>query len=328
VNVEHLLDVFTSIDVNSDDVWDACDYFMKHLYWYKKRHIVLRPKIEGLPDDHRSKPACLFQLSRLLGSVGNSAESKRLLVHTLKLWRERGNNLQVAQTLRSLADTNRLLNLHKEGIRQVEEALKIYQRENHSLGQAYCWQLLAWLLFSDNQLDAAEAATSPMIKLFSGKGQEFDLCQCHRLLGEICRSKGKKKEAINHLETALRIASPFNWHDQQFSILHSLAELSFDRGRPDDAHTYIERAKSHALNSPYILGHAMQMQARFWYRQERFEEARAETLCAVGVFEKLGATKDMEACRTFLQRIEERITNKPVIDIRAPITTKRHKHRS
>ena len=56
MNVEHLLDVFTSIDENSVDVWDVCGYLMEHLYWHKKRLVVLGPKVEALPDDHRSKP--------------------------------------------------------------------------------------------------------------------------------------------------------------------------------------------------------------------------------------------------------------------------------
>jgi hypothetical protein len=50
VNVEHLLDVFTTIDENSDDVWVACAGFMEHLYWHKKRLTILKPKIEGLPE--------------------------------------------------------------------------------------------------------------------------------------------------------------------------------------------------------------------------------------------------------------------------------------
>jgi hypothetical protein len=80
VNVEHLLDIFTTIDPNSDSVWDACANFMQHLYWHKKRLTILQPKIEGLPDDHNSKPECLFELSRLFYSVGNRVESKRLLL--------------------------------------------------------------------------------------------------------------------------------------------------------------------------------------------------------------------------------------------------------
>jgi len=65
VNVEHILDIFTSIDTNSDLVWEACANSMKHLYWHKPRLVVLGPKIEELPDDHSSKPGCLFELSWL-----------------------------------------------------------------------------------------------------------------------------------------------------------------------------------------------------------------------------------------------------------------------
>jgi len=82
------VDVFTTVDVTSGDVWGACADFMKHLLWHKTRLVTLGPKIEGLPDDHPSKPQCLRQLSRLFGSVGKNAEYKRLLTHTSKLQRE------------------------------------------------------------------------------------------------------------------------------------------------------------------------------------------------------------------------------------------------
>ena len=70
VNIEHLLDVFTSIDANSNDVWDACAGFMRQLRQHKPWLIILWPKIERLPDDHPSKPWCLLYLSQLLGSIG------------------------------------------------------------------------------------------------------------------------------------------------------------------------------------------------------------------------------------------------------------------
>ena len=88
VNVEHLVDVFTSIDANSENVWNACARLMEHLYQHKPRLVVLGPKIEALPDDHPSKAPCLDKFSQLFGSVGNWTEQKRLLAHSLKLWRE------------------------------------------------------------------------------------------------------------------------------------------------------------------------------------------------------------------------------------------------
>ena len=91
VNVEHLLDVFTTIDASSDSVWRACACFMRYLYWHENRLVILVPKFEGLPDDRSSKLECLFELSRPFDLVCNQVERVRLLTCFLKLERERGS---------------------------------------------------------------------------------------------------------------------------------------------------------------------------------------------------------------------------------------------
>ena len=311
MNVEHLLDVFTSIDANSVGVWDACVHFMRHLYWHKRRLVTLRPKIEGLPDDHPSKPHCLFQLSRLYDSVGNRVERKRLLTRTLNLRRERGDDLQVARTLRFLADSNRLLGLRKEGAQQTKEGLEIHERLNDIPGQARCLQYLAWLLYDDEQLDAAEEAASRAIDLLPDAGEQFEVCRCHRVLGLICYSRGKVEAAINHFETALRISSPFDWHSEQFWIHHAMAELFSDESRFDDAHSHTQRAESHAIGDPYLLGRVTEQRAGLLHDESRFEEAKSEALRAADIYGKIGATKDVEDCKAILRSIEEKM-KKPV----------------
>ena len=158
VNVEHMFNVFTSIDADSVGTWDACASFMRHLNWHKIRLVALGPKIEGLPDDHHSKPGCLFQLSLLFQHVGNRVEQKRLLVNALKLWRERRNDFEVAETLRFLSGANRRLGLYSEGKSQTKEVFEIYERFNHIPGQARSFQEFAMLLYADKQVDAAEEA--------------------------------------------------------------------------------------------------------------------------------------------------------------------------
>ena len=305
VNVEHLLDVFTSIDASSNGVWDACSDFMRHLFWHKKRLIVLRPKIEGLPDDHHSKPECLLELSQLFRSVGNYAENKKLLNHTLKLRRERGDGFLVAQTLMFLAYTNRRLLLYKEGILQAKESLDICERSNHVVGQGHSLRSLAWSLHADNQLDAAEDAASRAIDLFTNIGERFEVCQAYRILGIIFHSKGKVEGAISHFEAALGIASSSGWRDQLFWNNYSLAEMFFDEERFDDAHIHVERAKSHAVGDAFLLGRAVKLQAEFWYKRRRLEEAKSEASRAVEIFEKLGATWDLEKCRKLLRDIQK-----------------------
>ena len=305
VNVEHLLNVFTSIDAKPVDLWDTCAHFMNHLYWHKPRLVVLGPKIEGLPDDHSSKPECLFRLSKLFDSVGNHVEEKRLLVRTLEFWREQGDDSEIAEILRFISSADRWLDLYKEGIERAEEALEIYKQLDDIQGQAQSWQQLAWLLYDDGQLDAAEEAASQVIELLSDEDDKFPVCECYRLLGNVCRSRGEAEKAIEHLETALGIASTFNWHDQQFWNHYSLAQVSLGRNKFDDAHAHIERAKPHAINDQYDLGRAVELQARVWYKQRRFEEAKSEALHAASIFEKIGATKDVEDCMAILRDVEE-----------------------
>jgi hypothetical protein len=108
---------------------------------------------------------------------------------------------------------------------------------------------------------------------------------------------------------ALRIANSFHWHNQQHSVHFSLAQLFSHQGRFDDAHTHVEHAKSYAFNDPYSLGRAMELHAHIWDIQGRLEEAKPEALCAVGVFEGLGAMKDLERCRKRLWDIEKRMEN-------------------
>ena len=302
VNVEHLLDVFTLIDANSVVVWNTCARFMEHLHWHKPRPVILGSKIEGLPDDHPSKLRCLDGLSLLFDAVGNHAERKRLLIHALKLWREQEQDHYVARTLRTLSGANRMLGLYKEGIQQAKEALEICERLNDRSGQARCLDRLARVLRSDNQLDAAEETVSLAINLLQD-GDRYLASQCHRILGEIYRSKGEIGMAIRSLETALGIASPFNWNVELFWIHSTLAKLFFGESRVDDAHSHIERAKLHAINDAYRLGCAMELQATFWYKERKFEEAKSEASCAVDVYGKIGATRGVEGCRKILQDI-------------------------
>ncbi|KAF9783190.1 hypothetical protein BJ322DRAFT_1110074 [Thelephora terrestris] len=307
VNVEHLLNVFISINPGAWEVWDACQHFMNHLNWHKPRHTLLGPKIEGLPDGHQSKARCLFELSTLFGLIGNRAEEKRLLVHTLTLEREKGDDVWVARTLMFLCDVNRRLGLYKEGIQQAEEALEIYKRRRDMFNQAECLNQLASLLLEDKQLDGAENTASRAINLLPEKGQEFLLCGTHRTLGRIYCDKGEKEKALDQFETALRIASRFNWQSLLFWIHFGMAELFSSEGEFGTANTHVQQAKSHAVDDAYNLGCAIELQARLRLRQHRLEEARSEVLAALEIYERLGAAKDAGDCRELLQVIEQAI---------------------
>ena len=311
VNVEHLLDVFTTIDTNSGDIWGACINFMNHLVWHKTRFTILKPKIEGLPDDHLYKPLCLLILSQLFNSAEDQVERKRLLVHALKLQKEQEDDLLVGIMLVELSETDLHMDFPGEGIQQAEEASEIFERLGDTTQQAGSLISLACLLHSNQQFDAAEEAASRAINLIPENGQQFRVCRSHRVLGNIYRSKGEIAKAIHHYEAALGTPSSLNWHDHLFWVHCDLTGLFYDEGRLDDAQTHIEHAKSHTVNNPYRLGYAMRVQVAIWCGQHRLEEARAEALHAADIYETFGAAEELEVCRQILRDIEEEL-NAPV----------------
>ena len=304
VNVEHLLDIFTSIDADSKNVWDVCATFMNHLYWHKLRHVTLGPKIEALLDEHPSKPRCLWSLSSLFNSVGNLVESKRIITHSLKLVRERGDDFQVAATLCALSAINLDMDHHKERTEQAKEALEIYERLGYVAAQAWCLISLARLLARDGQLDATEKTASRAVNLLPEKGEELQVCEGHSILGNIYFRKGDTEKAIHHFEISLATASSLNFYRELFWAHSFLADLFSAEGRLEDAHAHVEQAKPHAVNNPYLLAQASRLQARFWYEQDMLEEAKSEALRALNKFEKFGVALDVEKTRELLEEID------------------------
>jgi tetratricopeptide (TPR) repeat protein len=343
VNVEHLLNIFISLDTESGVVWNACADFFAHLCWYKPRYTVLGPKIEGLPDDHLFKPNCLFHLSRLYFAVGNFVEGKRLLTDSLKLERKLGSDHdRVSFILRHLSITNLQLGLYAEGIEQAREAVGILERLGDTVGQAGSLNDLAQLLNEDGQLDAAEGAAYRAISLLpeqgenfflsqshqrlggtrtsKGERQSFFLSQSHHRLGEIYTSKGEREKAIHHFEIALGIASPFEWHNLLFWINYSLMQLFIKEGKWDDANAIIERAKAHTDGDKLVLGYTMDGQATIWFQQGRLEDATSEALAALKIFKELGASEKIKDSERLLQRIERARTGELLEIISLPMS--------
>ena len=121
-----------------------------------------------------------------------------------------------------------------------------------------------------------------------------------------------KEKALHHMNTALGIASPRNWHDHLFWIHFSMAELFRDEREYEDAHAQIEQARSHSIDNVYQLGRAMKLQAEVWYHQTRLEDAKSGALLALKYYEKAGAAHNAEICRNFLQSVERAMEQQPI----------------
>ena len=311
VNIEHLLDVFTSIDTDVDGIWDACAGFLRYLYWHKPRSVVLGPKIEGLPDGHPRKPECLLALADVFISIGNHSESRRLFTCTLKLYGEWGYHLKVARILWYLANLSLVSNRCAEGIPQAKEASEIFERFNDTVGRVNCLQSLALLLAVDGQAGAAEEAASNAINLaFTDKPSPYNLCNHHHILGHIWLSRGGMEAAISHHEKAIRVASSLGLQEHQASILFCLVKLLLEEGRLDDAQVHLESLKLDTTNNVFRLCLTTVTRVCTWRRQGRFEEAESEVSRVFDLCQKVGVPVDVQdRWKTFLRGVEKKVNN-------------------
>ena len=171
---------------------------------------MLGPKIGAFTDDHPSKPGCLRNLSQLYDSIGNLAERKPLLIHTLQLRKQQRDDYQVGLVLADISDTNRQMELTKERMQQARKDPEIFEKPGRTADRAETLTDLAWLLHGGGQLDAAEEVTSRAIEHLPPDGEQLRVCRCHHVLGYIFDSKGETEKAIHHFEIALGIASSGN----------------------------------------------------------------------------------------------------------------------
>ena len=310
VNVEHLLDVFTTIDVNSIRTWTVCDSFMEHLRWRKPRLIVPGLKIERLPDDHPCKLHSLFILALAYDSLANHSESKRLLTYTLELFRERGNNTMVARVLYQLANANLNANRYVEGIPQAKEASEILGRLNYTSDQMNSLQLLAFLLAKDGQADAAEEVVSHATNLSSDELSRQNLGEYHHTLGHVCLSRGDMEGAISRHEKAIEAATSLNLQADRATFLRCLVDLLLKEGRLRDAQVHLESLKLDAVNDPFSLGLARVIQVCVWRRQGRFEEAESAISRIATMYEQSGVPAEFrEFCEGYLRDVEGKIND-------------------
>jgi hypothetical protein len=124
-------------------------------------------------------------------------ECKRLLTHALGLWRERGSDPMVAQTLRFLSDVNRQMGLCEGRDRTGEEKR---WKSTKGLATHRCKQVPDQARFPASQGRTARRSRRSSIarnRSHRGERQPISALRIALVLSAIYRSKGETEKAIS-----------------------------------------------------------------------------------------------------------------------------------
>ena len=150
-------------------------------------------------------------------------------------------------------------------MQQAKEASGVFERLGYPVQQVRCLVTLAWLLLRKERFDLAGEMAFHAIDVLPEKDERIPVYECHRVLGQIYKSKGKTEKAVYHSEIVLGVASTLNDAGFSFPVHFDLVVTFAQQGRFGDAQTRVEHARSFAVNDTYLLTRASLPQAELWY---------------------------------------------------------------
>jgi len=205
-----------------------------------------------------------------------------------------------------LADTNRFLGNTQEGIGQAEEALKVFERLEEKCRQEHCLKIIAWGHIDCRQLRGVSRCVDRLFALLRNGGDKGFLRSCGRILATISVQTGNLSDTKEILESTLEVPLLLGDAHSRFWITYHLAEVYFGLGDLNGVDNQITGMKSLAQIShdQYLLGRAMELQAKVWLKTGRFAEARLEVLLALAAYGEAGNSQNQEKCREPLKCIE------------------------
>ena len=147
VNVEHLLDVFTTVDPNSGSVWVACANFVEHLRWHKKTHHY----------DTTGQAECLDNLALLLRDDKQLGAAEEAAFRAITLLPEKGQEHRLCKSHQTLGKIYRSKGEIKKAIHHFEVALGIASSFNRHDRLFWIHYKLAGLFYGQCRFEDAQA---------------------------------------------------------------------------------------------------------------------------------------------------------------------------
>ncbi len=245
----------------------------------KARHDVTAAMSSAIADGDRPAEAIAY---RLLGEVdrfdGRLPESRVALDRSIELWRELGDDHELARSLRSRGFLEVFGGVPADAAAFLDEADELYERLGDRAGHAWVEQNRAWMSFLAGEISLADERLHRAAAVMEELGDRGGIGWAFGLLAYVRFYAGNREEATQIAESVLRDATDRGDEWAAGMMLALQANLQLWEGRVEESLRLAESAKvrMRRLGDGYGQIQAMVPAIRSMVALGRFGEARTQ----------------------------------------------------
>ncbi len=146
----------------------------------------------------------------------------------LQLYREVGDRLGEANTLRAIGDVLQFLNQSREALQRYDAALALYRDVGDRLGEAYTLQAIGDVLQFLDQRSEALQRYDAALALYREVGSRLGEANTLRAIGDVLQFLKQSREALQRYDAALALFREVGARLGEANTLRSLGEIEDD----------------------------------------------------------------------------------------------------
>ncbi|MDQ2099281.1 MAG: tetratricopeptide repeat protein [Tychonema bourrellyi B0820] len=246
--------------------------------------------------DRAGMAYCWGSLGDIERNRGNWDEAERLYRQSLALRTELGDRAGMATSWGLLGDIERLRGNWDEAEQFKRQSFQLRQELGDREGMASSWGAWGDIERERGNWDEAERLYRQSLALRTELGDRAGMASSWGLLGDIERNRGNWDEAERLFRQSLALRTELGDREGMATSIGCLGEIEMLRGNLDVAEPLLKEclAKLTELKQPSKIAEANYDLARLHRQRGNTVVAQQHYDTAHGIFQQLGAAKDLE----------------------------------
>jgi tetratricopeptide (TPR) repeat protein len=246
--------------------------------------------------EDNNQASALLMMGSLHRDVSNWNEAERCFQQALEIARKEDNKSDIATALGMLGGIERNRGNWDEAERLFRQSLALRTELGDRAGMASSWASLGYIEQNRGNWDEAERLFRQCLAIETELGDRAGMASSWGLLGDIERNRGNWDEAERLYRQALEMRTDLGDRAGIATSIGCLGENELGKGNLDTAEPLLTEAldKMQKQGMTWHIAEANYDLARLYRQRGNKEVAQQHYDTAHGIFQQLGAAKDVE----------------------------------